>query len=191
MPDNAPRSPYEKFFKLRGRLMVPPMLFVLFCTHWEVENHLLAFGLGGLLLAVGLALRLWAQMHLHYRLPDPMALTRTGPFAYVRNPIYIANTTLLVGACIMSEVMVAAPFMLLCCMLVYTLVVRHEEIVLAQKYGQSYLDYCEQVPRWFPRLPAQRVGAQFRSLDFLVPSLKAEAQTLLLAVPFVAKELIH
>jgi len=167
------------------------MLFVLLCTSWEVENELLVFGLGGLLLAAGVALRVWAQMHLHYRLPDAVILTRTGPFAYVRNPIYIANATLLIGCCMMSEVMVAAPFLLLYCMFLYSPVVRYEETMLAKRYGSAYLEYCRQVPRWIPRLPAQRYGARFRSLDFLVPSLRAEAHTLLLVAPFVAKELIH
>lgn len=182
---------FRLVFKMRGKLMIIPMLFLLLWTGWEVENDLLVFGLGGAFFCAGVALRVWAQVHLHYRLPDPMALTVSGPFARVRNPIYIANTLILLGLCFMSEVMVLAPAVLLYCMLVYTYVVRHEESALIGKYGEPYRQYCQRVPRWLPRWSSRPHQIQFEPMKYLLPSLRIEAYSLLLLVPFVAKELIH
>lgn len=178
-------------WKYRGKLMVPPLLLALFCTKWEMENHLIVFGLGGLLLVTGVALRIWAQMHLHFRLKKQLALTTSGPYAYVRNPFYIANTMIVVGLTTMSEVVVLVPLVLAWCALVYTHVVRYEEADLAQRYGEPYLRYCQHVRRWWPRLTPFRAHTQPAALSYLGPSLAVESWSLLLSLPFIIKELIQ
>jgi protein-S-isoprenylcysteine O-methyltransferase Ste14 len=182
------KTRFHYFYTLRGALMAPWLVFMVFSTYWECERHWvfpLAFGLFG----AGFAIRVWAQMHLHYRLKVRKVLTTTGPYRFVRNPIYIANTLILLGACIMSELLWLAPFLLIWCCLVYSLVVRHEERHLTSKYGQAYLDYMNQAPRWLPRAPALgqprvRVG------HFAVRSVGAEMYCFLYILPFVLKEII-
>ncbi len=185
------RSLQALVWKYRGKLMVPPLLLALFCTKWEMENHLIVFGLGGLLLVTGVALRIWAQMHLHFRLKKQLALTTCGPYAYVRNPFYIANTMIVVGLTTMSEVVVLVPLVLAWCALVYTHVVRYEEADLAQRYGEPYLRYCQHVRRWWPRLTPFPAHTQPAALSYLGPSLAVESLSLLLSSPFIIKELIH
>ena len=72
---------------------------------------------------------------LHYRLKMRKVLTSTGPYAWVRNPIYIANTSMLVGLTCTSEHFWFVPIMLLWCAVVYHYVVRREESHLRDKYG--------------------------------------------------------
>jgi protein-S-isoprenylcysteine O-methyltransferase Ste14 len=178
-------------FDLRGWLMLPPMVFIAFCTAGEVENEWLYFGLGGLVFALGLGLRVWAQMHLHYRLKVRKVLTLTGPYALVRNPIYIGNTLILAGACMLAELFWFVPIQVLYCALVYAFVVRSEEKHLADKYGSAYREYMSRVPRWLPRLGLARLSAGtgvFKA--YFVSSLWSEAHTLLFLGPFVVKELL-
>jgi protein-S-isoprenylcysteine O-methyltransferase Ste14 len=159
------------------------------CTWGECEHELLMATLGGAVFLCGALLRLWAQMHLHYRLKARKRLTRTGPYALVRNPIYIANTLLLLGLCIGSEVLWLLPLVLLYCGVVYTFVVRQEEAHLAAKYGPPYREYLSQVPRWVPRLGSWGGVRGRMGHEFLWPSIAAELHLLLwLAVP-LAKEL--
>ena len=177
-------------FKQRGKLLVLPLLAVLFVTYHETESRLLAFGLGGALFGVGLALRVWAQMHLHFRLRTSMRLTLTGPYAYIRNPVYVGNIFMACGLCVGGELLWMAPLGLLWCAVLYTFVVRYEEAFLVERYGKDYAAYLERVPRWFPKLGRAEPTGTGSALDLLGPSLRIECLTLLWWVPVVLKELL-
>ena len=180
----------QSVYKIRGLLMLPPVLFALLCTWNEVENDVLVFGLGGLIFGLGVLIRTWSQMHLHYRLRIKKVLTTTGPYRYCRNPIYIGNTMILLGFVMMTEVFWFLPVMLIYCMIVYTLVVRYEESYLRQKFGAAYEDYLSQVPRWIPTFRVFQNTALTETRNFLIPSIIAELHCLLLLLPVVAKELV-
>lgn len=132
---------------------------------------------------------MWAQTHLHYRLKVRKKLTTTGPYAVVRNPIYIANTTILLGLTAMSELLWFLPVMLLWSLSVYSLVVHREEEHLLEKYGLRYAKYLRTVPRWFPRRP-RRPSRRTEARRFLAPSIVAELHCFLLVLPLIGKELI-
>jgi len=185
-----PKWSFRAVYRIRALLMVPPMVFVTLCTWSEVEHELLVFGLGGSVFVVGLLMRLWAQTHLHYRLPESKVLTTTGPYSLVRNPIYIGNTIMLAGVCFLTELFWFAPIMLGYCALVYSLVVRWEESHLGRKYGRAYASYTRRVPRWLPRCRRPLEAASVDSARYLAASLLAEGHNLLLLVPPVIKELV-
>jgi len=178
------------FYRLRGWLMVPPIAFALFSTRWETENHLLSFGLGGIVFAVGLAVRIWAQTHLHYRLKIKKALTIAGPYQYLRNPIYVGNTLIIASCCLMAEMPWLAALMMLYCAVIYNFVVRHEEARLTRKFGEAYLEYTRRVPRWIPRFGPAAGAHKGLVRKFVAPSVAAEWHNLLLPLLFVIKELI-
>jgi len=170
--------------------MAPSFCVMILCTWGEYENDLVLFTVGPALFMAGLAIRLWAQLHLRYRLNVKTTLTVTGPYHYVRNPIYIGNTVLLVGACWMSEILWFIPLLVANCALVYGLVVRYEEKHLLRKYGEPYLAYLRRTPRWFPRFRGADDTKCVSVRRFLLPSLRAEAvQLLYLSMP-IAKELL-
>ena len=192
-PDSSPSGPgrLRVIAKYRGLLLAPPVLFMAVCTWRETELKWLAFGVGGALFAAGLAVRIWAQMNLHHRLHIQKVLTVTGPYRRVRNPIYLGNVAMLIGACFMSELLWFAPIMLAYAGVHYSLVVRHEESRLRQRYGAPYEQYLDQVPRWFPRHPvlSDQAAPQLRGLFW--PSFLAEVHNLLLLIPFLVKEFIY
>ncbi|HHT9120696.1 MAG TPA: methyltransferase family protein [Candidatus Hypogeohydataceae bacterium YC41] len=174
----------------RGVLVAPPLVFAAVNHSYESdENDILIWSLALLLFLVGMTIRVWAQQHLRHRLPGvKMKLTTTGPYALVRNPLYVANTILCLSLIIASRLIWLIPFQLLLCATVYSITVRNEEGRLMEKYGQPYKEYTERVPRWFPRLPKGFSLGYTR--EYLRASILAEAHNLLLLAPFIVKELV-
>lgn len=187
MKSKLPDKFLEKCYKFRNTLVAVPLIIGIFVTWGECENWLIVW-LGGLILyLLGVSLRIWAQQHLRFRLRMEMKLTRSGPYSYVRNPIYIGNTLICTGIALMSELLWLVPFIIITCCFVYNFVVLHEERKLMKLYGQTYLEYLNEVPRWVPKWGKKAqlglVGQYFGL------SLRAEAYNLLLILPMVAKEL--
>ncbi|MBN1881667.1 MAG: isoprenylcysteine carboxylmethyltransferase family protein [Deltaproteobacteria bacterium] len=182
------------WYKLRGVLMTLPYVFAFFCI-WNEHEHYSVFIFGLALVIAAFLLRLWAQLHLHYRLKVTKILTMTGPYTYVRNPIYISNIMLLAGYVLMSELVWLVPVSIFYGYIVYHIVVAYEEHHLQEKYGEPYTEYLERVPRWFPKISFHLKGEKpdgewSRVRSFLLPSLRAEYQCLLIALIPLAKELL-
>lgn len=178
------------WYRLRGALIVPCCIFIMFCSFGEVEDMHLIIPIGGALFAFGLFLRIWAQIHLHYRLKEHKKLTLTGPYVYVRNPIYIGNTFILAGITVLSELVWFVPFMIVTCAFTYHMTVLYEESHLAMKYGQGYKDFLRNVPRWIPRFRDTEIEGSGSFRKFILPSILAELHILLLLAMPVSKELL-
>ncbi len=181
--------PYDRVYKVRGLLMAPPCLFELFVFYRESAHDAVVWPAGLALFLLGVGLRVWAQVHLHYRLRTRKVLTTTGPYAFVRNPIYIANTLILLSMTVLSELIWFLPVKLLWCAVVYHFVVRREEAHLLDKYGADYQAFLDRVPRWIPRFRG-RVASPFNARQFFMPSVLAELHCFLLLAPVVIKELL-
>jgi protein-S-isoprenylcysteine O-methyltransferase Ste14 len=182
-------SPTKRLYRLRGWVMVPLILFITLCARHECENKLFVWGIGGLTFALGVALRVWAQTHLHYRLKVPKVLTVTGPYAFVRNPIYIANTVILAGACMFAELFWFIPVFVLYCAVVYAFVIRYEEASLLRKYGRAYQEYVALVPRVFPQWRRPQ-GQAPTVTQYFLPSIVAESHNLIFLLLFAIKEIL-
>jgi protein-S-isoprenylcysteine O-methyltransferase Ste14 len=96
---------------------------------------------------VGLAARAWAAGHLEKNL----SLTDSGPYAHVRNPLYLGTLAVAAGLVIASRrwelgVLFAAVFVL-----IYLPVVELEEQHLRSLFP-AYSGYADRVPKLFPRL---------------------------------------
>jgi protein-S-isoprenylcysteine O-methyltransferase Ste14 len=179
-------------YKIRGLLIAPMVVFMALCTWKEFGNHALAFGVGGIVFSMGLCLRVWSQMHIHHRLKVNKVFTITGPYAYIRNPLYVANMLMLAGVAFMSKLFWFVPLMLVYSAIIYSFVVRYEEAKLAKQYGTLYADYFTRVPRWFPRLrQSQRESFDNKMREFFISSIVAEVHNLFLIVPFLIKELFE
>lgn len=194
-PNNARHKDSEMkeknriWFKLRGLLIAPVYLFSFFCIYGETE-HWSALFFGLVIFLSGLCLRVWAQMHLHYRLKEKRILTTTGPYSYVRNPIYIGNTFILTGTTLISELFWLVPVMVITCMSTYYMTVQYEESHLKIKYGAPYIEYLQTVNRWFPYLDRPATADQCHQWTFLLPSIRAEAHILLLLILPFLKEVL-
>ncbi len=80
-------------------------------------------------------------------------LVTAGPFALVRNPLYIGNILLYTGIGVMSWALF--PWLQLAALgwfiFQYTLIVREEEAFLCEAFGEEYRRYCARVHRFLPR----------------------------------------
>ncbi len=94
--------------------------------------------------------------------PAPLAPTRRlvvqGFYRFLRNPIYVAVTLLIVGQALLFgewRLLVLAVAFWLCC---HLFVVVYEEPTLRRSFGSEYEVYCAGVRRWAPRLRPWRGG---------------------------------
>ncbi len=80
-------------------------------------------------------------------------LITNGPFAFVRNPLYVGNMLLYIGVGVMS--MALFPWLLIVATIwfyiQYTLIVSKEEEYLAERFGADYEHYRRSVRRFSPR----------------------------------------
>jgi protein-S-isoprenylcysteine O-methyltransferase Ste14 len=67
------------------------------CFWQEYENDVLLWPLGLVLFLAGWAVRIWAQQHVGCRPKSARALATSGPYAVVRNPLYLGNTLIILG----------------------------------------------------------------------------------------------
>ncbi|MDT8445881.1 MAG: methyltransferase [bacterium] len=111
-----------------------------------------------------------------------------GPFAHVRNPLYIGNLLLSGGLVVVSNVHFFfaydfVVFFVLVFFAQYIPVVAWEESNLVNKFGQAYEDYRHLVPRWFPRLTrAETPGVLENIQGEYARAIKSEKNTLTTAV---------
>jgi len=190
--DAGKRRALETIYHKRGLLLTPLWIIMLFVFYKEYENHYLIWPLGiSLIIGAGL-LRMWAQAHIRNReiLKTKRILTTSGPYHYVRNPLYISNILILAGASILSELIWFLPFVLLYSGIIYGLVARREEIRLEEAYGKAYLKYKEKVPRWIPRISTPPAAPAASRPLFTRRVLIAEYSHFLVIVPFLLKEMV-
>jgi protein-S-isoprenylcysteine O-methyltransferase Ste14 len=111
-------------------------------------------GIGNLVL--GAILRIWAVSHpgrhTRSRTIKAPSLITAGPYACVRNPIYLANFLIGLGLVVLAEAIILIPVYFIVFGLPYRKIVDQEEGFLRNKFGDEFRRYCEAVPRWLPRL---------------------------------------
>ena len=113
------------------------------------------FWIAGLtLVAAGEALRLWSVHHIgaisRTRSDRLGPLVAAGPFALVRNPLYIGNIALWAGFAVTAQLLWLTPAIILLLALEYHAIVRWEEELLAARLGDAYREYARRVRRWLP-----------------------------------------
>src|SRR5579859_4690710 len=81
----------------------------------------------------------------------PKFLVREGPYQWVRNPMYLAVLSVVIGEAMLFHSLLLVGYALLVWMAVHLFVVFVEEPSLRRQFGESYERYLSTVPRWLPR----------------------------------------
>jgi len=104
--------------------------------------------IGLFLIFLGVAIRIWAAGHLQKN----EVLTVTGPYAYVKNPLYIGSIFITTGFSIMADniYLLAAAFFMFCFHYI-PYKKKMEGDRLKKRFGEQYEDYDEKVPEYLPR----------------------------------------
>ena len=111
--------------------------------------------LGVTLVAIGVALMLWAKASFDAK-HTPLepwrsteALVDSGPYAYSRNPIYLSFALIEVGVGVWADVRAIVLLTVVPMVMTARFVVPREEAYLRRKFGVAYDGYCSRVRRWF------------------------------------------
>src|ERR1035437_4886903 len=140
----------KPYANLVQRLRVPIGLVVAASFGWFAHPSARSLLAGLPLAAAGLALRAWAAGHLRKN----QNLTTSGPYAWVRNPLYLGTLAGAGGCLIAASQPVLAWATLAAFLLIYTPVVEQEEQHL-RKLFPEYDDYARRVPQFLPRPPRE------------------------------------
>lgn len=84
------------------------------------------------------------------------ALVKNGPYRFLRNPMSLGIVVILLGESLYFSSIALFLYMLLVWAGMAYYIKNVEEYALANKYGQSYIDYKMDVNPWFPKLSAFR-----------------------------------
>lgn len=79
---------------------------------------------------------------------QPAALVSDGPFAWSRNPIYLALLLILVALSVATDVVWFALGTPILWLLLDRIVIPREEKVLLETFGEEYVRYRREVRRW-------------------------------------------
>jgi protein-S-isoprenylcysteine O-methyltransferase Ste14 len=84
----------------------------------------------------------------------PVQLLTRGPYAHVRNPVYLAMMVIVLGLSLVYQAWQPSDIarLLLLFAGAHLAVVLLEEPATRRRFGAEYQDYCSRVPRWIPRL---------------------------------------
>jgi protein-S-isoprenylcysteine O-methyltransferase Ste14 len=109
---------------------------------------------GSGLVAVGLALRLWAAGVLE----KGGGLCTDGPYQYIRHPLYVGSFLAAVGFCVMMNVVWGWALVLPLFVALYAAQMSLEERHLRAEYEDRHAAYAARVPMLVPRLAKERSG---------------------------------
>jgi len=134
-------------------------------SRWRVSNSLPGFMalrvMGALLMAVGFVLLMETFVRFAIQgigTPAPVYPTKhlvvKGSYRHVRNPMYVAVVSLILGqGMVLGNVQVFV-YGLCAWAAMHLFVLLYEEPTLRRTFAQEYEDFCTHVPRWIPRWTA-------------------------------------
>jgi protein-S-isoprenylcysteine O-methyltransferase Ste14 len=170
----------EKIFSLRSYTPIPFLLAMVAFAQPTAVTMAIGFVVAG----CGEVIRFWGVAYAG-------SLTRVtgsvgapevivaGPFARVRNPLYVGNVLMYIGIGIMSNALY--PWLLLAALawfsFQYFQIVTAEEEFLEKEFGAVYLEYKRNVPRFIPHLSVYVNAAQSKQLSNWKEAIHSERRT--------------
>jgi protein-S-isoprenylcysteine O-methyltransferase Ste14 len=117
-------------------------------AHDFIESFGLAF--------IGIAIlgRLWCTLYIGGRKAGE--IVSSGPYSVSRNPLYVFSTIGAVGVGAQSASLHITALFGALCLVAFLIVAKREERFLAAQFPETYPDYFNRVPRFFPKLSLYR-----------------------------------
>ena len=112
------------------------------------------FLLGAAFVVLGILVRLWASGHVK----KDQTLTTTGPYGYVRHPLYVGNHLITLGFCIASGLWWSFMVWALIALIFYPGTIAHEDEVLQRLFGQAWERWRAVTRALIPRLTPYQPG---------------------------------
>ncbi|MDP3148432.1 MAG: isoprenylcysteine carboxylmethyltransferase family protein [Ignavibacteria bacterium] len=171
----------NKLFKYRSYTPIP---FLILMIAYQ-QSNVWSLPLGLLIAVCGELIRLWAVSWAgsETRTTGKVGgtyLVINGPYAHVRNPLYVGNILIYFGLGIMSFALFPYLQILALAFFVfqYYEIIKEEEGFLREKFGNDFDEYYKNVPRIFPRIsPYKKEGVEQPEYD-IKKGLRSEKRTL-------------
>ncbi|MEK7691253.1 MAG: isoprenylcysteine carboxylmethyltransferase family protein, partial [Bdellovibrionota bacterium] len=146
LAENRTSSPlyhwYRGFIQGKTRIVIAWILALTLALSAREGPHLP----GILLCLMGAAVRYWASGYL--RKDSRPAIG--GPYAFVRNPLYLGTLLMAIGTAWSAGQRLLACLILVVFGAIYHFIIFDEEVKLERLFGEPYRLYKSQVPRFFP-----------------------------------------
>ena len=175
------------FFRNRGYIPIPLAIIIL--TFASLKIELLPIGV--ILVVTGELLRLngvrYAGGETRTLKVGAATLCSSGPFAYLRNPLYLGNVTIYAGMVLIAGgefVWILLPATLTFFFLEYGLIISLEEETLRKKFNEEYGEYLSMVPRLIPRVTPWKGGSETVPMT-IEKTLRTEKRTLQIIGGFI------
>jgi len=146
------RERLKRWFKPRFAILYPFAIFLLLFANCD-ESSIKA---GIWFIIAGEFIRLWAN---GYAIKSEK-LTTSGPYAFVRHPLYLGTMLLAVGFIILFKIFYVGIALLVVMIFVYTKTIRKEEGMLEGRFGE-YAEYKKKVPAIIPTIFRYRAGEKW------------------------------
>lgn len=160
----------KRYAEIAHRLRVP-LGFVVAGSYLLLARpswQSLAWGMS--VAVIGLAIRAWAAGHL----AKNQLLTTSGPYAHVRNPLYVGSLVMAAGFAVAGRHW-AVGGVLAVYVLFFLLPVVEEEERHLRKLFPGYEDYARRVPKFWPRLRGGDVADRQFELSLYLKNREYEA----------------
>jgi protein-S-isoprenylcysteine O-methyltransferase Ste14 len=170
-----------KIFKYRSYTPIPFVILMLVFENASVASLIVGFFIA----LIGELIRFWGVSWAGSETRTTGGVGGTylvisGPFAHVRNPLYVGNILMYLGLGIMS--MALFPYLQIVAILFfivqYDFIVKEEEGFLEKKFGSDYQKFLQNVPRFFPRLTKYKDDSIPQPDYKISAGLKSETRTL-------------
>lgn len=148
----------KPYADLVARLRVPFGFVLVLAFAWFARPTLRSIAAGLPVSLLGLALRAWAAGHLE----KDRDLTQSGPYAYVRNPLYIGTLLVAAGLVIAAGQAGLALLFGAVFVLVYLPAIQLEEQHLRDLFP-AFEEYAKRVPALWPTMHPRLSAQAFRA----------------------------
>ena len=128
-------------------ILIFALLFIRSSWYGHVHEYIEAFGLGFIVVAI--IGRLWCTLYIGGR--KSAEIVAIGPYSISRNPLYVFSTIGAIGIGAQTGSLILSALMGLLCYLAFLRVILVEENFLKTNFGTPYENYCQKVPRFFPK----------------------------------------
>jgi len=79
---------------------------------------------------------------------DSSSLVATGMYRYTRNPMYVGMVLVLLGIAVRLGDLTPFVMPILFVPILTARVIKHEEVMLEERFGDEYREFKQSVPRW-------------------------------------------
>ncbi|HHT9110560.1 MAG TPA: methyltransferase family protein [Candidatus Brocadiaceae bacterium] len=182
-------------FKHRGLVGVaclfPLGIAVFFSSPLIAENTFIDFAtdvLGWVCFGLYVTFRTWSTLYVGGR--KDKELQTQGPYSITRNPLYFGSFCFALSVSFFLESISMGAAIVIAGIIYSRWVIATEEQVLQEIFGDTFLNYIKNTPRFIPRF------SQYRSPDFLEVNLRAlrtEAKRLwfAMALPIIIERIMY